>query len=527
MGQKTFTENITSTIRGFELAEKIISNDQTVHYLIMDRHIGDVMRMLKLVIQFKKYYSETEPYFNEKRYGKLFRKAWVVKKVVVITDDVHAGVAKLFSSVDGIITLPTEELRDIGFYAKSFICVHPNLHRDEYGSPGDELLGEDLERHKLFGVSSYNWVLDLPMNFPAKNEWILSDMKLKNESLEKALEVFQIYRTVPEATVVICPYAKSSSILSEEYWNIYVDSLQKYNYIVFTNSGCDEEKPLKNTIALHVSIDTLVAMGCLGSMIAGVQSGLLDTIRGFSPDIKLLAISCLNTPYDYMLASNRKLENQIERRKNVTHLLLKKEDPISDILAEQFSYYRKGRWQLEKYREIKRDDLSLYTKNNLNDYVKELVNISNIIVFLAVYDSANKYWTSFERSLLGLESDLSVEWRKSYIAVVDREKDFLYEQMNSNFSDISFQGTFSDINRKTEYDELDFPEDNRYYISSHAMGKGRYTKAVVVINGEQYALNKRGLNIVVFSREANHVIDSIYVDFWADSQLTIQREKPV
>ncbi len=44
--------------------------------------------------------------------------------------------------------------------------------------------------------------------------------------------------------------------------------------------------------------------------------------------------------------------------------------------------------------------------------------------------------------------------------------------------------------------------------------------ASIKINGLEYALNKRGINIVVYDKQANRVIDSVRIDTYIGDELT-------
>ena len=520
-GTDLFLDRLNSTIRGYEIAKRIIEKDPTTHYLIMHKHIGDAMRNLKYVILFKNYYSGEEPYHMFEKAGKAVPKRWVVKKVVVVTDSLLAGVAKLYSSVDDVIALSKEELNDLEIYAKSFACIHENLHRGEYGQNGD--ISSEQLKNTVFEVSSYNWVLDLPMNLPCQNDWILSSIKVNPNSVQAAKNLLEEHHSVADKTVVLCPYAKSSSIIPEKYWKVVIDWLKDQGYMVFTNTAPNEEA-LSGTIRLQIPVDVFCGLAALGCSFIGTQSGIVDILRWLSIDVKLVAISYLVKPLDYKFARNRKLEKPVERRSNTTHLLIKYEETeqFPDLVKKYFSYLVKGNLQKENYKN-RLDKPEIWNfHGDLNSYIQKALQIPHAVLFLSVRDTANKFWNSFDIKKLGLEADLSEKWRQSYIAVVDTDGIIKHEGKRNNYRDIRYQFTFDDLEDKSENS---LPLDNYAYLSSYAMGKGHYTKSAIIINGEQYSLNRRGLNIVVYSKEESRVIDSIVVDLWADPNLTVKREE--
>ena len=514
--QEEFINRMSATLEGYRIANRIIENDGTTHYMIMHKHIGDAFRNLKMLILFKNYYSGTSLYHMEEVVGKAFPKRWVVKRIVVVTTELLAGVAKLFSTVDDVIALSPQDLDALDAYSKSFACVHDTLHRREYGQGWGEPITEG-QKAGMF-VPSYNWILDLPVDIPNKGEWMFSSVQVSSNSIDEAKKVMQQYEVDPNRVVVICPYARSSSMLSENQWMPIVDFLKQNGYFVFTNTG-PKEKELKNTTRLQVPVDVFCGLGALGCSFIGVQSGIIDILKWIGIDVKLVCISLLFTPHDKRFALARRLKSQVERRENTTHIVIEKNtiQNFSDIVIANIRFLKKGYEQKLMTVEISKENNPLYSLKNLNDYVEALMQMKHVLIFLSVKDSADKYWDKFNQKLLNLQSNVAEKWRRSYIAVVDTDGEIQYEKLNSNYKSIVYQFEFKD----KKSDET----VNYAYLSSHAMGVGKYTKSAIVINGEQYSLNRRGLNIVVYSKEESRVIDSIVVDLWADPNLTVKREE--
>ena len=521
MGQTDlFLQRIDSTIKGYQIVKRIIEKeDPTEHYLILNRHIGDAMKDLKCAILFKNYYSLDDPYHVM---GKAFPKNRHVKKVKVITNNLLSGIARLFSSVDEVITVSQEELNYIDCYVRSSSCVHKNLYRDEYSLVHDK--AAEHNKVMMFGVSSYRWELDLPMELPAQNEWIISSIKIGKVSIENAYAVLKQHHITAEKAIILCPYAQSTSMLPVEYWINIVNGLKDYGYTIFTNVG-PKEQELPGTLRLQVPVDTICGLGVLGSCIIGVQSGIMDTFRWVNANLKIIFISYLVNPQDAKIAQNRKIKERVEQRGNTTHVLINKgeEDQLQNLVIDSFLYIKKGNEQKQKYRLCASNSSSLFASENLNAYISEFLKMKNCILFMSVCDSANKYWTAFNSQRLGLQCDLSLKWRQSYIAIINSDGAIEHEAKRDNYKEIKYQFTFSDSEKNQREESV--PCDNFAYVSSHAMGVGKYTKSAIIINGEQYSLNRRGLNIVVYSKEESRVIDSIVVDLWADPNLTVKREE--
>ena len=178
------------------------------------------------------------------------------------------------------------------------------------------------------------------------------------------------------------------------------------------------------------------------------------------------------------------------------------------------------------------EELSIYTKANLNEYIEEAVKLPNLVIFISVCDSADRYWDRFEnRHLLGLKEDLSAKWRMSYLAVIDKGNDVCSELLSDKWNGVESSYSFNDSDRSAahiygnevseQYGEI--PTENHCWLYSCAMDKCKYTRSSIVINGIDYSLNKRGLNIVLYSKDKAVVIDSVNVDTFGDENLTVRR----
>lgn len=148
---------------------------------------------------------------------------------------------------------------------------------------------------------------------------------------------------------------------------------------------------------------------------------------------------------------------------------------------------------------LERDELLPY--KNINEYLAELKNRENISVFIAVRDEASTELTQETQYMLnelGLKENLLGKYRCSYYAVIDN-KNVLAEQLG--FETIETQGTLSSN------------EDVTYKLVSAGYEYG--DTCSILINGQEYAINSRGLNIVVYDNETNTVTDSVVFDTYS------------
>lgn len=140
--------------------------------------------------------------------------------------------------------------------------------------------------------------------------------------------------------------------------------------------------------------------------------------------------------------------------------------------------------------------------NNLKDFLSYVKKNDDYIILCAVKDEAsNALNEDIINSMqsLGLEFDLSNHYRWSYLAIIDAGN-VLYENMSD-----------SKLDYQTEIAE------NVIEMQSAGYEKGNL--ASIKINDVEYALNKRGLNIVVYNKRDNTVIDSVCIDTYNDNSL--------
>lgn len=111
--------------------------------------------------------------------------------------------------------------------------------------------------------------------FKAENKKINSDIKIKQESAD---EYFEKYRLKKGKTILISPYANTTSKIPEDVWKSIIAKLIDNGYDVVTNIGTDEEEPLDNTIGLFIPYKYLIDFVNKAGGFIGVRSGLCDII---------------------------------------------------------------------------------------------------------------------------------------------------------------------------------------------------------------------------------------------------------
>ena len=141
------------------------------------------------------------------------------------------------------------------------------------------------------------------------------------------------------------------------------------------------------------------------------------------------------------------------------------------------------------------------------DYISELKD-SNYLVFMSVKDDASISFTNEMRDAmgsLGLQMDLTNQYRSSYVAVLDGNE-VVFENMSSEA--IEYSG-------KTDGTE--------YYVSSAGWQVGNQSQ--IIVNGEDYSFNSRGINIVVYDKNSKSVVDRVVFDTWSRDGAWLYQEQ--
>jgi hypothetical protein len=109
---------------------------------------------------------------------------------------------------------------------------------------------------------------------------------------------------------------------------------------------------------------------------------------------------------------------------------------------------------------------------------------------------------------LGLTQDLRGKVQLPYIAVIDRG-DVVYEALGADIREsLTWTGELRD--------------GSEYEILSAGLHAGN--TCVIALNKADYAVKRRGLNIVVYDNETREVLDSVAFDTWAKA-LTAYRKR--
>ena len=146
------------------------------------------------------------------------------------------------------------------------------------------------------------------------------------------------------------------------------------------------------------------------------------------------------------------------------------------------------------YQKIK-DVAELQMESDFASYIKKMQD-DNKIFFVVCKDEMTSGISKYEIDMmrqLGLNADINNSYRNSYMAVVDRG-----------------EVVFESCSNRTIKNDYKINDTTTAKMVSSGFFCG--STCSIKINTKEYALNSRGLNIVVYDRETNQVIDTVVFD---------------
>ncbi len=159
------------------------------------------------------------------------------------------------------------------------------------------------------------------------------------------------------------------------------------------------------------------------------------------------------------------------------------------------TYYRSLRADVKNT--LGDDIIKLCSINKIYDYFRQLRTLSNCVVCVTVKGTAGMFFNQVLQKLfftLGLGENLVKQLWSGYVGVVK--------------SGITLFDERAEKNKGTEYiEDIDFAH---FCVRSMPANGGDLSE--IIINGIDYSLNLRGLNIAVYDLDTQRVVDSVAFD---------------
>lgn len=299
-----FVDRTNFAYLGKTLAQKYCTENASTFYIIVNQHIGDTVRYIRLLKAFKEYYSPSSSLYHYEAEKELFifKKRKNIKKIIVITNSIIAAVARLYSEcIDSIIELSPKELDYLELYASSGTTKFNNIIPDEdinYRIVGKHNIERTETKAYLYGIGDLLWNLCIPKD-SSWAEMHISEITSKNTDI--LIERLDIDC---DNTFIICPNAQSSSLLNETIWNSLITELVAMGKHVLINAPSGEDI-FHGATPLSCPVDVLCDLAKRGCVVIGVQSGLMDVIAEFKAFKKLVVLCVIKTESDRHFAKNR------------------------------------------------------------------------------------------------------------------------------------------------------------------------------------------------------------------------------
>ncbi len=136
---------------------------------------------------------------------------------------------------------------------------------------------------------------------------------------------------------------------------------------------------------------------------------------------------------------------------------------------------------------------------SLNNYFNNIIDLNKHIIIISVKNQAAEYIHKFfSKTKLGLKMEISPS--QSYVAVVNKQENYIYEEISDSFVEISYKLGKKTITAASEYSKN---------FSS------------IKIGDEEFSTNRRGLNFVILNNKTLEVVDKFFCDTYADEYLLI------
>ena len=329
MGNQNFMSRLKQILRGYEIAVEMISKwgGEETHFVISNEHVGDAAVSLPMVKAYKEYHNNGEEYHTHKKSVSYYKKERI-KKIVVVTNHLLAGVTRLLDEIDEVVVLKGNDLNALQAYVTSAFCtdkiwtVYPGSH-------------QEIIRLQMFGITALEWMWAVPKEYKPERLHITEKCKAATEEMLNSLAI------VPEKTVILFPHAQTTTVLAAEAWKPVVEEYQKRGFRVFTNVG-PKEKELEATERLQVSLDVMAGLVDAGCLAIGVQSGAMDLLLWTEMKKRLVIILNVKNRIDRVIGhKGRGYDGIVSEENNVVHMLFENERDDVVINTLQSVLFRK------------------------------------------------------------------------------------------------------------------------------------------------------------------------------------------
>ena len=262
------------------------------------------------------------------------------------------------------------------------------------------------------------------------------------------------------------------------------DTLADYDETIVQKGQALQESIKKHSMYLHERIPGSILFDCSDNLTIA-QYGVYDNPNDPLPT------AWHYTDEDYCKQA-KKLSELLgfSECKNESHLT-----PIGEMAMKNRTMYLKQKTSIGNTAYVVSNSLSI------NDYFERIENLEDFIVVMTAKDEAsNKLKNFVSKNLLGI--NVNIKWRNSYIAIIDKKRNFKFEKASPDMLRYEYS-----IGEKT--------------LSVVSAGFDCGNVSSVKINSVEFSQNKRGINIALFNSETFELVDTANCDTFGDADLKV------
>lgn len=330
---------------------------------------------------------------------------------------------------------------------------------------------QEIGFRKDFFEGFLNYVIkvrDSKWCIPEKNDSMGSFYRLYYKlSISDMLNLTMVIKNMNQKSIIALLHIPNNMPIKN-----YIQVLQMY-LVVFQI----KKQPLKKEIVISLDTEYILLIVKSKEIREKLRTVKLDKILNVT-GIHFCA-EALSEFETQMLVENYKIQNEI---------------------AADRKLFEQAIFQMKQGNIGKSYALSLI--GGFTEYMDVLSLTDHIIIFVAVKDNAGRYFGYGEMSSIE-RFELNVEWNKigwrGYIAMIDEHK-VIVDLLGGYDKALYYKNT---------YGLLDINMASKPYSQGNS--------AEIIINGIDYAVNGRGINIVVYDKTIKKVVDSVCFDTFVEA----------
>lgn len=277
-----------------------------IYYIVCPYGIGDTFYAAAMVRSFKEYDSD-------------------IRKVCLIVKESHRQIPDWFKAVDEKIVsdeivraLNRFSIRTQTWKLKNYLYGH--FHKDSNGGLLPEYQNCEV-KNMIFRYKRL--VFQIPDEYTVDYPELTTGNTMWQERLKEY--------SVGSKTIILIPYAQSTFMIADSFWERLAGLLVGMGYQLYTNVKDKSEMPVKGTKALCVDIEALAAICERSRLVISIRNGLCDVLA-----FTKTHLAVLNNREYHLREWN--LQDAV-KRENIYNFLLDNTGGITEAILRILGHY--------------------------------------------------------------------------------------------------------------------------------------------------------------------------------------------